>query len=75
MKARVISGLDRIEEFDALLRPARVGLMTNPTGVTHGLQSGIVLLHSRYHLSALFGCEHGVRGLLETVSARGRSGS
>ena len=62
MKARVISGLDRIEEFDALLRPARVGLMTNPTGVTHGLQSGIDLLHSRYHLSALFGCEHGVRG-------------
>lgn len=62
MKAHVLSGLDAISRFDDLLRGRRVGLMTNPTGIDHHLRSAIDILNERYGLSALFGCEHGVRG-------------
>jgi uncharacterized protein YbbC (DUF1343 family) len=42
----------------------RVGLITNPTGVTGSLQSTIDVLHNAkgVKLVALFGPEHGVRG-------------
>jgi len=42
----------------------RVGLITNPTGVTGDLRSTIDVLHaaSQVELAALFGPEHGVRG-------------
>jgi len=62
MKATVLSGLDRIELADAKLRGRRVGLMTNPTGITRSFESAIDLLHKRYRLTALFACEHGIRG-------------
>ena len=62
MKAHVLSGLDGIRRFDDLLQGKRVGLMTNPTGIDHQLRSSIDILNERYRLSALFGCEHGVRG-------------
>ena len=62
MKAHVLSGLDGISRFDDLLQGKRVGLMTNPTGIDHDLRSSIDILNERYRLSALFGCEHGVRG-------------
>ncbi len=62
MKAHVLSGLDSIGRYDSLLRGRRIGLMTNPTGIDHHLKSAIDILHERYGLSALFGCEHGVRG-------------
>ena len=62
MKAHVLSGLDGISRFDDLLQGKRVGLMTNPTGIDHQLRSSIDILNERYDLSALFGCEHGVRG-------------
>ncbi len=62
MKAHVLSGLDSIDRYDSYLRGRRIGLMTNPTGIDHQLKSGIDILHERYGLNALFGCEHGVRG-------------
>ncbi len=62
MKAHVLSGLDAISRYDRLLKGRRVGLMTNPTGIDHDLRSAIDILHERYGLSALYGCEHGVRG-------------
>lgn len=62
MKAHVLNGLDSISQYDHLLRGRRIGLMTNPTGIDHDLRSAIDILHERYGLSALFGCEHGVRG-------------
>lgn len=42
----------------------RVGLITNPTGVTAGLRSTVDVLHAvpQVELVALFGPEHGVRG-------------
>ncbi len=62
MKAHVTSGIDAIGMYDNLLRGKRIGLMTNPTGIDHSLNSTIDILHKRYGLSALFACEHGVRG-------------
>ena len=61
-KAQVFSGIDRIAQYDRLLKGRRVGLMTNPTGIDHHLNSTIDILHRRFGLSALFACEHGVRG-------------
>ena len=61
----VLSGLDVLRrEGHPWLRGRRVGLITNPTGVTHDLQSGIDILsrHPDCRLVALFGPEHGLRG-------------
>ena len=62
MCATVKTGLDNIASVDKLLKGARVGLMTNPTGVNGRMESAIDIINGRYHLSALFACEHGVRG-------------
>lgn len=45
----------------------RIGLITNPTGISNNLQSTIDILHNdrRFRLTALFGPEHGVRGDVE----------
>ena len=32
--AEVLSGIDRVKTVDSLLRGGRLGLMTNPTGIT-----------------------------------------
>ena len=61
-RANVLSGIDRIDRVDDLLKGKRVGLMTNPTGVNHELRSTIDILHERYALTALFAVEHGIRG-------------
>jgi len=47
-----------------LIEGKRVGLITNPTGVTADLTSTIDVLHNlpKVKLTALFGPEHGVRG-------------
>ena len=62
MKTRVWCGLDRIETADPVLRNSRIGLMTAPCGVSHALVSAIDVVKRRYRLSALIGCEHGIRG-------------
>ena len=56
------TGLDNIAAADALLKGARIGLMTNPTGADRNLRPAIDIVGERYHLTALFACEHGVRG-------------
>ena len=61
-------GLDRLVDSRLdLLDGKRVGLITNPTGVTGDLEHGIDLLLAHeaeggYELTALYGPEHGVRG-------------
>ncbi len=59
------TGIDNLSLADALLRGKRVGLMTNPTGVDQRLRSTIDLLNAQYNLTALFACEHGVRGSVQ----------
>lgn len=61
-KHHVLSGVDRIAEVDHLLAGKRVGLMTNPTGINHELESTIDVLGRRCNLTALFAVEHGIRG-------------
>lgn len=65
MKARVYCGLDQIKTADNKLKGKRIGLMTNPTGITHGFVSAIDIVRQKYNLSALFACEHGIRGDLQ----------
>jgi len=50
-----------------LVSGARLGLITNPTGVDGNMTSLIDRFrdHERIHLTALFGPEHGVRGTAE----------
>ena len=55
-------GIDNISLARPLLAGARVGLMTNPTGVNSDMRSTIDVINETYNLSALFACEHGVRG-------------
>jgi uncharacterized protein YbbC (DUF1343 family) len=62
---KVKLGIDVLEEngFD-VLKGKRVGLITNPTGVSRDLKSTIDILHEapEVELVALYGPEHGVRG-------------
>jgi uncharacterized protein YbbC (DUF1343 family) len=61
-------GIDVLRErnFD-LLRGKRVGLITNPTGISYDMTSTIDILYNApgVQLVALFGPEHGVRGDVE----------
>ena len=65
LQAQVKPGVEVLlsERMD-LIRGKRVGLITNPTGVTSLLVSTIDALHAHpeVKLVALFGPEHGVRG-------------
>lgn len=61
----VKTGIDVLIEQDfAPLAGKRVGLITNPTGITRDLRSTVDVLHkaANVELVALFGPEHGVRG-------------
>jgi uncharacterized protein YbbC (DUF1343 family) len=61
----VRTGIDVLVENNfSILKGKRVGLITNPTGVTAGLVSAVdVFAHSdRIKLVALFAPEHGLRG-------------
>ena len=58
----ILTGVDNLTRVDSVLCGKRLGLMTNPTGVDGRLRSTIDLLNEKYQLTALFACEHGVRG-------------
>ena len=64
-KPKVKLGIDVLEErgFD-ILKGKRVGLITNPTGVSQDLRSTVDILFEapEVELVALYGPEHGVRG-------------
>lgn len=67
----VLSGIDVLETEDfARLSGARVGLITNHTGINRQRRSTIDLLDEApgVDLVALFSPEHGIRGNLETSS-------
>lgn len=53
-----------LEEHLDWVEDKRVGLITNPTGVTSNLKSSIDVLydHPDVNLTALYGPEHGIRG-------------
>lgn len=58
-------GIDNIMSADSLLKGARIGLITNPTGLDKSFRSTIDILNQSYNLVCLFSPEHGVRGDLQ----------
>ena len=70
-RAHVLSGIDRVGDYDGILKGRRVGLMTNPTGIDHDFRSTIDILHQKYGLSALYAVEHGIRGDVQAGDAVG----
>ena len=65
VRAEIRTGADYLVADEATpLRGKRIGLITNPTGVTRDLESLPLKLRQRkdFELVALYGPEHGVRG-------------
>ncbi|GAA3409019.1 DUF1343 domain-containing protein [Paenibacillus hodogayensis] len=61
----VLSGADRLaREAEAYLGGKRIGLLTNPTGITRDFRSTLDVCAEQTagKLTALFACEHGIRG-------------
>ena len=73
-RATVWTGLDVLAaEGNPALVGARVGLVTNHTGVDRRLRAGIDLLRGHLHLVALFAPEHGIRGEAQAGAPIGAS--
>ena len=62
MKVHVRSGLDNLKLAHDALNGRRIGLLTHPCGFDSTFTSTIDILHANYRLTALFACEHGIRG-------------
>jgi len=58
----------------ALLYGRRVGIVTNPTGVTRDVHHIVDVMHAdpRVNLTAVFGPEHGFRGTAQAGGSEGR---
>ena len=57
--------LHGVEREDLLVRELsgqRLGLITNPSGVSRNLRATVDLIYEKFDLRALFSAEHGVRG-------------
>ena len=65
MRSHVQCGADNLRLVWDKLAGRRLGLMTHPCGYDSHLVSTIDLLHQNGHLTALFGCEHGLRGAVQ----------
>src|SRR5690349_13319759 len=62
---RVLSGADRLERVARqALSGKRIGLLTNPTGINRFYEStkDVCARLRDIRLTALFACEHGIRG-------------
>ena len=69
MRAHVQCGADNLRLVWDKLAGKRLGLMTHPCGYDARLVSTIDLLHQNGRLTALFGCEHGLRGEAQAGAA------
>ncbi|MFF7186867.1 exo-beta-N-acetylmuramidase NamZ domain-containing protein [Streptomyces sp. NPDC008222] len=72
---RVRTGFERLAaDGYALLHGRRVGVVTNPTGVTRELRHVVDVMHAdhRVDLVAVFGPEHGFRGTAQAGGSEGR---
>ncbi|ANW20940.1 exo-beta-N-acetylmuramidase NamZ family protein [Streptomyces clavuligerus] len=74
-RRQVRTGFDRLAASGyALLAGERVGVITNPTGVTARLRHIVDVMHAdeRVELTAVFGPEHGFRGTAQAGGSEGR---
>lgn len=73
--ARVRTGFERLaDDGYALLSGERVGVVTNPTGITRDARHIVDVMHAdeRVDLVAVFGPEHGFRGTAQAGGSEGR---
>ncbi|MFJ1580067.1 exo-beta-N-acetylmuramidase NamZ domain-containing protein [Streptomyces sp. NPDC088182] len=73
--ARVRTGFDRLAaDGYRLLAGEKVGVVTNPTGVTSDVRHIVDVMHAdaRVKLVAVFGPEHGFRGTAQAGGSEGR---
>ncbi|MFJ7150030.1 exo-beta-N-acetylmuramidase NamZ domain-containing protein [Streptomyces sp. NPDC100445] len=71
----VRTGFERLAaDGYALLAGRRVGVVTNPTGITRDTRHIVDVLHAdpRVRLTAVFGPEHGFRGTAQAGGSEGR---
>lgn len=69
------TGFERLAESGyRLLAGQRVGIVTNPTGVTRDVRHIVDVMHAdrRVELTAVFGPEHGFRGTAQAGGSEGR---
>ncbi|WP_098025244.1 exo-beta-N-acetylmuramidase NamZ domain-containing protein [Streptomyces sp. st115] len=74
-RGRVRTGFDRLAaDGYRLLRGQKVGIVTNPTGVTADVRHIVDVMHpdARVNLTAVFGPEHGFRGTAQAGGSEGR---
>ncbi|MYY01524.1 MULTISPECIES: DUF1343 domain-containing protein [unclassified Streptomyces] len=74
-RPRVRTGFDRLAaDGYALLKGQRVGVVTNPTGITSDVRHIVDVMHPdrRVNLTAVFGPEHGFRGTAQAGGSEGR---
>lgn len=58
----ILNGIDNLPQYASLFRNRRLGLITNPSGVTRDLRATADILAEQFNLTTLFGPEHGIRG-------------
>ncbi|MER6258608.1 MULTISPECIES: exo-beta-N-acetylmuramidase NamZ family protein [unclassified Streptomyces] len=72
---RLRTGFERLAaDGYALLDGRRVGIVTNPTGITRDVRHLVDVMHAdpRVRLTAVFGPEHGFRGTAQAGGSEGR---
>ncbi|MFD8203644.1 exo-beta-N-acetylmuramidase NamZ domain-containing protein, partial [Streptomyces sp. NPDC059701] len=72
---RLRTGFERLaDDGYALLEGERVGIVTNPTGITRDVRHIVDVMHAdgRVNLTAVFGPEHGFRGTAQAGGSEGR---
>ncbi|MFF3332106.1 exo-beta-N-acetylmuramidase NamZ domain-containing protein [Streptomyces sp. NPDC002888] len=72
---RLRTGFERLAaDGYTLLHNARVGIVTNPTGITRDAHHIVDVMHAdkRVNLGAVFGPEHGFRGTAQAGGSEGR---
>ncbi|MFJ1612460.1 exo-beta-N-acetylmuramidase NamZ domain-containing protein [Streptomyces sp. NPDC088249] len=74
-RGRVRTGFDRLAaDGYGLLKGQKVGVVTNPTGITSDVRHIVDVMHpdERVDLIAVFGPEHGFRGTAQAGGSEGR---
>jgi uncharacterized protein YbbC (DUF1343 family) len=72
---RLHTGFERLaQDGYTILRGERVGIVTNPTGITRDTRHIVDVMHAddRVNLTAVFGPEHGFRGTAQAGGSEGR---
>jgi uncharacterized protein YbbC (DUF1343 family) len=74
-RRRLRTGFERLaQDGYSLLDGERVGIVTNPTGITRDARHIVDVMHAdaRVDLTAVFGPEHGFRGTAQAGGSEGR---